>query len=144
LSTTSEQSSYAGVTPRDMSKRSMAAIEAKDREGWLGLFAEDAVVEDPVGPSMLDPEGLGHRGIEAIARFFDEVIAPNDKIKFTINLSYQSGPEVANVGTIDITFPGGSQIASVDLVSTYRIGPDGRLRSLRAHWEPEKMRVRDA
>ncbi|MGO9341320.1 MAG: nuclear transport factor 2 family protein [Acidimicrobiales bacterium] len=141
---TTEQSSYSGLTPRDMSKRSMAAIEAKDRDGWLGLFAEDAVVEDPIGRSMLDPEGLGHCGLEAIARFFDEVIAPNDKIKFTINLSYESGPEVANVGTIDITFPGGSQIASVDLVSTYRIGPDGRLTSLRAYWEPENMRVRDA
>jgi steroid delta-isomerase len=144
LSATTDQTENAGVTPREMSKRSMAAIESKDRDGWLSLFAEDAVVEDPVGPSMLDPEGLGHRGKEAIARFFDDVIAPNDKIEFTIKLSYQSGPEVANVGTIDITFPGGTQIASVDLVSTYRIGKDGRLESLRAHWEPEQMRVRDA
>jgi ketosteroid isomerase-like protein len=127
-----------------MSKRSMAAIESKDRDGWLVLFAEDAVVEDPIGPSMLDPEGLGHRGHDAIGRFFDDVIAPNDKITFKIDLSYQAGPEVANVGTIDITFPGGKQIASVDLVSTYRIGPDGLLESLRAYWEPEQMRVRDA
>jgi steroid Delta-isomerase len=144
LSATEEQSGSAGVTPRDMSKRSMAAIEAKDRDGWLVLFAEDAVVEDPIGPSMLDPEGRGHRGHGAIGRFFDDVIAPNDKITFKIDLSYQAGPEVANVGTIDITFPGGKQIASVDLVSTYRIGPDGRLESLRAYWEPEQMRVRDA
>jgi len=144
LSATEEQNGYAGLTARDVSKRSMAAIESKDRDGWLALFAEDAVVEDPIGPSMLDPEGLGHRGREAIGRFFDDVIAPNDKITFKIDLSYQAGPEVANVGTIDITFPGGKQIASVDLVSTYRISPDGRLESLRAYWEPEQMRVRDA
>ncbi len=144
MTATADQTNGISPTPRDMSKRSMAAIEAKDREGWLSLFTEDAVVEDPIGPSMLDPEGLGHRGQEAIARFFDDVIAPNDKIKFTINLSYQSGPEVANVGTIDITLPGGTQVASVDLVSTYRIGPDGRLASLRAYWEPEKVRLRDA
>jgi ketosteroid isomerase-like protein len=122
----------------------MAAIEAKDRDAWLSLFAEDAVVEDPIGPSMLDPDGLGHQGHEGIGRFFDDVIAPNDGITFTINLSYESGSEVANVGTIEITFPGGKQIASVDLVSTYRIGTDGRLKSLRAYWEPDKMRVRDA
>ena len=62
MSATAEQTRYGGVTAREMSKRSMAAIEGKDRDGWLSLFAEDAVVEDPIGPSMLDPEGLGHRG----------------------------------------------------------------------------------
>src|ERR1700677_4274828 len=108
----------------------MAAIERKDREGWLALFSENGVVEDPIGPSMFDPGGLGHRGKAAIGKFFDEVILPNDSIKFTIRLSYESGSEVANVGTIDITLPGGSQIASVDLVSTYRIDDDGFLTAL--------------
>ena len=42
---------------REMGQRSMALTEAKDRDGWLGLFADDAVVQDPVGPSMFDPEG---------------------------------------------------------------------------------------
>ncbi len=144
MSATTEHAGFDGITPREMSKRSMAAIESKDRDGWLSLFAEDAVVEDPIGPSMLDPEGVGQRGKEAIARFFDTVIAPNDKIEFKINLSYESGLEVANVGTIEITFPGGNQMASVDLVSTYCIGTDGLLKSLRAYWEPDKMRVRDA
>ena len=67
MSATTDKAKNAGVTPREMSKRSMAAIETKDRDGWLSLFAEDAVVEDPIGPSMLDPEGLGHRGKEAIS-----------------------------------------------------------------------------
>ena len=38
---------------RDASLRSMEAVEAADREGWLGLFAADAVVEDPIGESPL-------------------------------------------------------------------------------------------
>jgi steroid Delta-isomerase len=137
-----DENNYAR-SARAMSKRSMAAITSKDRDGWLELFTEDAVVEDPIGPSFLDPEGRGHQGKEAIERFFDEIIAPNDLVSFTINLSYECGNEVANVGTIDITLPGGKQIASVDLVSTYRIGPDGRLVSLRAYWESEQMRFRD-
>lgn len=107
-------------------------------------FTEDAVVEDPVGPSMFDPDGNGHRGKEAIGKFFDNVIGPNDKLKFNVKLSYESGSEVANVGTIDITLPGGTQIASVDLVSTYRVAADGRLEALRAYWEFEQMRFRDA
>ena len=121
----------------------MAAIEGKDREAWLALFTEDGVVEDPIGPSMFDPEGLGHRGKDAIGKFFDEVIFPNDQIKFNIRSSYECGSEVANVGTIDITLPGGSQIASVDLVSTYRINVDGLLTALRAYWEADQMRFRD-
>jgi steroid delta-isomerase len=132
------------ASPREVSKRSMAAIESRDREAWLALFTEDAVVEDPIGPSMFDAEGLGHHGRDAIGKFFDEVIYPNDKIKFTIRASYECGSEVANVGTIDITLPGGTQIASVDLVSTYRIDDDGFLTALRAYWEAEQMRFRDA
>ncbi len=51
-----------GPTARELARRSQAAVEAKDRQAWLGLFAPDAVVADPIGPSPLDPAGLGHRG----------------------------------------------------------------------------------
>jgi steroid Delta-isomerase len=142
--TPSAGGSASAVSPREVSRRSMAAIRAKDRQGWLDLFTEDAIVEDPIGPSMLDPEGRGHRGRGAIGRFFDEVIAPNELVDFKITSSYECGHEVANVGTIEITFPGGTQIATVDLVSTYRVDDTGRLVALRAYWEPDKIRIRDA
>ncbi len=48
---------------------------ASARGAWIALFAPDGVVADPVGPSMFDPDGLGHRGTEAIAAFYDSVIA---------------------------------------------------------------------
>ncbi len=57
-------------TARDLARRSQAAVTAKDRKGWLGLFAADAVVQDPIGPSPFDPDGSGHRGPEAIAAFY--------------------------------------------------------------------------
>ena len=56
---------------------------AKDKENWLALFAEDALVQDPIGKSPLDPEGNGHKGIAAIEKFYDTVIANGD-IEFTI------------------------------------------------------------
>jgi steroid delta-isomerase len=136
--------SSPGPSAREASKRSMAAIEAMDRDGWLALFTEDAIVEDPVGPSMFDPDGKGHRGKEAIAKFFDTVIGPNDSLKFNVRLSYECGSEVANVGTIEITLAGGAQVTEVDLVSTYRVAPDGRLEALRAYWEFDQIRFRDA
>jgi len=52
----------ARPTARELGQRSMAAVEAGDRDGWLALFGDDAVVEDPVGPSMFDPEGRGTGG----------------------------------------------------------------------------------
>ncbi len=117
----------------------MAAVEAGDREGWLALFTDDAVVEDPIGPSAFDPEGRGHRGREAIAAFYDTVIAPNESLAFTINQSFLCGDEIANVGVIRITLAGGAAV-EVDGVYTYRRSPDGRIASLRAYWEPDAVR----
>jgi len=117
----------------------MDAVEAHDREAWLALFADDAVVEDPIGPSAFDPEGEGHRGPEAIAAFYDNVIAANESITFTIRESYLCGDECANVGAIRIAFAGGSAV-EVDGVYTYRRSPDGRIAALRAYWEADKIR----
>src|SRR4026208_1644640 len=57
---------------------SVRNVKAKAKAPWLALCAEDAVIEDPVGVSPLDPSGQGHRGKEAIARFWDTVIAPGE------------------------------------------------------------------
>ena len=126
-------------TARDLGRASMAAVEAGDRTAWLALFAEDAVVQDPVGPSAFDPEGNGHQGLEAIAAFYDNVIGANESIRFTIHQSFLCGDEVANVGVIRIGFAGGGAV-EVDGVYCYRRGPDGRLASLRAYWEAEQIR----
>jgi steroid delta-isomerase len=127
------------ITARELGQASMAAVEAHDREAWLALFADDGVVEDPIGPSSFDPEGKGHRGIEAIAAFYDNVIGVNESIKFTIHQSFLCGDEAANVGVIRITFAGGSAV-EVDGVYTYRRTPDDKIASLRAFWEPEAIR----
>ena len=111
----------------------MAAVAAGDRSAWLALFADNAVVEDPIGPSMFDPEGAGHRGPEAIAAFYDTVIGPN-RIDFDIRESYACGSEVANVGTITTTLPDGSR-AIGEGVYTYRVDDHGRILALRAFWE---------
>lgn len=123
---------------RDASLASMRAVEAGDRAAWLGLFAADAVVEDPIGPSPMDPSGEGHRGPEAIAAFWDSMIGPN-QVRFVIERSHVAGNEVANVGTITTRMPDGA-VVHTDLVITYRVGDDGRVTALRAYWELDKLR----
>jgi steroid delta-isomerase len=125
---------------RELGVRSRAAVAAKDRATWLSLFTEDAVVQDPIGPSPLDPSGLGQRGKAAIAAFYDNVIAVNQSIRFTISQSLLCGPEVANIGVIRITFEGGDAV-EVDGVYVYRQSPEGKIASLRAYWEPDAIRT---
>ena len=122
---------------RDASLRSMEAVEAGDRDGWLGLFAADAVVEDPIGESPLDPSGRGHRGHDAIATFYDTVIGPNE-VTFRIDQSWAAGDEVANVGTIT-TKMGDGTVVHTDGVFTYRVNESGEVVALRAYWEMARL-----
>ena len=96
-------------------------------------------MEDPVGPSAFDPEGKGHRGIEAIAAFYDTVIAANESIRLHHRPVLLCGDEVANVGVIRITFAGGAAV-EVDGIYIYARSPEGKIASLRAFWEPTPIR----
>lgn len=129
-------------TARELGQASMAAVEAGDRDAWLDLFSDDAVVEDPVGPSMFDPEGKGHHGREGIAAFYDNVIGVNESIRFAIRQSFECGDEVANVGTIRINFAAGGAV-EVDGVYCYRVAADGKLGGIRAYWEADQIRSVD-
>jgi len=131
-------------TARDLARRSQAAVHAKDRAAWLGLFAPDALVADPIGPSPLDPTGAGHRGLAAIAAFYDAVIAPNEQISFEIERSYQCGDEVADVGIIRTALPGGRHVVVVRGVYTYRGDGSDKLAALRAYWEFDAAEIIDA
>jgi ketosteroid isomerase-like protein len=122
------------ATARDLSRLSAERVKAHDREGWLGLFEDDAIVQDPVGPSVFDPEGQGHRGRDGIARFYDMAIAPNKDVTFEIHSSYLCGDEVANVVTMHITTRDDATM-QVPAVVVYKQSANGRIASLRAFWE---------
>lgn len=127
---------------RAASLRSRAAVHARDRDAWLGLFAEDAVIADPVGTSPLDPTGDGHRGAEARAAFWDTVIAPNP-VAMDLYASHSGGDEVANVLVISTAFEDASK-AVVDVVAIYRVDEAGLITSLRAFWEFDALRFEPA
>src|SRR3712207_7847446 len=66
---------------RAASQRSYAAVAAGDLDRWLEVYAEDAVIEDPVGPSMFDPDGRGHYGHDGIRAFWEKAIAPIESFR---------------------------------------------------------------
>lgn len=122
---------------RTASRRSMDAVSRGAKDEWLALFAPDAVVEDPVGSSIFDPDGKGHHGTDAISAFWDATIGNAERIAFSVRDSFAAGDEVANVGTITSFLPDGSRL-DAEGVFVYRVGSDGLIRSLRAFWEFER------
>lgn len=128
---------YSDHPARTMSMRSMDCVMRGDRETWLALWAEDGWVEDPIGKSFIDPTGLGHHGPDGRAAFWDNNMAPNS-IVFTLKDSFACGNEVANVADITITLPGGAT-TTCEGVFAYRIDDAGKLLSLRAFWELDRM-----
>ena len=109
---------------------------AKDKENWLALFAKDALVQDPIGKSPLDPEGNGHQGIAAIEKFYDTVIA-NGNIEFTIVESIPCANECANYAQI-VNLVGDIKIET-KMIVIYRINSNNKIESLRAFWDYQKM-----
>jgi steroid Delta-isomerase len=122
---------------RVASRKSMDAVRRRAKDEWVALFAEDGVVEDPVGVSMFDPVGHGHRGHDAIAAFWDKTIAISARLEFDVRDSFAAGAEVANVGTISAFLPDGSRV-DTEGVFVYRVGADGLIVSMRAFWETER------
>jgi steroid Delta-isomerase len=104
----------------------------REKAAWLDLYAEDAIIEDPVGVSPLDPTGQGHRGRAALSSFWDAVIAPG-RMTYRIRESYPCADECANVWSLTNLLPGGAEV-TVDLVSIYRVNAQGKLMSMRAYW----------
>ena len=109
---------------------------AKDKQNWLDLFAEDAIVQDPIGKSPLDPVGDGHKGKEAIEKFYDTVIA-NGNIEFNILESIPCADECANFAQI-VNVVGDVKIET-KMIVIYRVNSDDKIVSLRAFWDYEKM-----
>jgi len=109
---------------------------AKDKEAWLALYADDAIICDPVGVSPLDPTGLGHRGKAAIEKFYDDTIAAND-IVFHIERSYPAGDSVANVVSLDTKM--GDKTMVVEFIAVYQVDDDGKIIAMKAYWDFQQV-----
>lgn len=123
---------------RRVSQRSLDCVSRKAKDEWLDLFADDAVLEDPVGPSFFDAEGKGHSGRDGIGAFWDMAIGPLVEFRATINDSFANGNNVANIGVFSTTLADGTK-ADTELVAAYRLNEDGKIQSLRAYWEIDRM-----
>lgn len=123
---------------RRASIRSYRAIGRKNLEEWLRVYRTDALVADPVGPSMFDPTGGGHRGHDAIRAFWAVAIEPVAAFGFHIVDSHANGRFCADTGTITRRWADGT-VVDTDLVMTFEVDDNGLIRVMRAYWEPERV-----
>lgn len=113
-------------------RSSPAFVAAHDKEGWLGIFARQHVVEDPVGSRPVRSEDPG-----ALATFWDAFIAPN-QIEFRVTRDWVDGFDVVRDVTIVSTLSTGVQVATPAHLIYQTTVDDGALkvRRMAAHWEP--------
>lgn len=119
---------------RELSRKALEAMRAGDRELWLSYWEKDALLEDPVGPSLFDPPGEGHRGVEAIARFYDQVCVRNKEFSYEVRESYLCGNEVATALTFTL-LSHEDEATEMSLITIHKISPAGKLASIRAFWD---------
>jgi ketosteroid isomerase-like protein len=112
------------------------ACEGKGAE-WLELFAENAVVQDPYGPSPMDPSGKGHLGKAAIEKFCADHIRPGG-IRFQIRQTGGGGNACVAVGTITTKSPDG-KVAWCEVVNLYEVDEAGKITLLRSYWDFDAM-----
>lgn len=121
------------------SEASWRCVQAGDREGWLALMADDVLVEDPIGPSVTNPDGTGVRGKEAVGAFFDTNIGPN-QLTITREATFPSSSptEIAYILVLQTRFPNGFT-ATVRGVFTYTVNDEGFITNLRGYWNMDAM-----
>lgn len=112
-----------------------AAFTTGDRDAYVGLFAEDAWIEDPVGTPR-------HEGREAIGGFFDQSSALADSIELR-----RTGP--VRVAAGEGAFPMqarpsiGGATYRVDIIDVMTFDDAGKITTMRAFWDPAEMRAAD-
>src|SRR5512132_1840666 len=85
----------------DAVRRYAGAFAARDREGWLGTFADAATQEDPIGDGV-------RRGKAEIGAFWDMAMAAYSSLEIVPRDIFVNGREAAMAWTIRAVTPGGS------------------------------------
>ena len=102
----------------------LARHAANDLAGVLELFAPEALVEDPVGSPV-------HRGLDAIRTFYSETHRRNGPMTIDrVGPALLGGDEIAAHVRAELDKPGSPP--AMEVIYTIRLGPDGRIASLRA------------
>ena len=128
--------STADSVIRDTIQRYQTTFNNGDREAWLALFADDGVIEDPVGSPARE-------GAVGRAAFWDEVHQrTTDGSVGSVRMI--QGPAVCGLEAawaFELWVPLGDKSAVVAIIDHGVFTEDGRIRSIRAFWNDSTIRL---
>jgi steroid delta-isomerase len=104
----------------------VAAYMANDRAAFLDAFADDGVIEDPVGTPA-------HVGREARGAFWDTVHQLTERMTFDVKDVVVCGDEAAMVFRIHAGAADAGIV--IDAVDIFQVDDDGKIASMRAYWD---------
>jgi steroid delta-isomerase len=115
---------------REVCERYPRMLTEGDVDGLVALYAEDAMVEDPIGSPL-------HRGIDGIRAFYQGAagkvtMSRSGPVRMAANEA--ATPLVVKVG------PEGPDQTALDIISTMVFDEAGRITSMRAYWSMDAMR----
>jgi steroid delta-isomerase len=117
---------------RDTIAEYQRSFSAGDREGWLALFTDDAVLEDPVGSHLAE-------GKDAVAAFWDKMHRQESHATVKPVLAPAvCGNEAAWAFEVHVDVGGVPTVISIIDHGTFT--DDGRIRHIRAFWDPSTIR----
>ncbi len=127
----------------EANKKSIKFASEGNKEAWLALYAEDAVVADPVGVSPMDPSGQGHQGKAAIEQFWDTLIGPSN-IEIRVEKRWTSGVYCCCVAQVARNDLGDGKYADCDMLAVYEVNEDGLIKRMQAYWDFDQLMERIA
>lgn len=106
---------------------------AGDAEGLIELYADDAVVEDPVG-------GAVYEGKAAIAAFYRYAIKTGAKLSLQAPIRASHSNAAAMAFTVELTYEG--QPLCIHVIDVMTFNEAGKFSSMRAYWGKTDMKER--
>ena len=117
------------IALKDIPFTSLSAVKAGDRAGWLALFTDDAVVEDPVG-------SVPKRGLADIRAFYAGALG------FKLQVALE-GPirAVASEAAFpfSVSFEVKGQRTTIRPIDVFRFNEAGRVVHMRAFFGPSDI-----
>ncbi|QFU75039.1 steroid delta-isomerase [Halioglobus maricola] len=105
--------------------RYVEAFEKQDMAIIRDIYADNAVVEDPVGTDL-------HEGIEAVCAFYEGALSSGAKLAIT-------GPVRSAANTAAFPFQVNMGEMSIDIIDVFEFDDQGKVVSMKAYWGPDNM-----
>jgi steroid delta-isomerase len=109
-----------------------AAIQAFDLEAWVGTFAEDGQLYDPVGT----PSITGHT---ELAQFFQKMFSQFENVEVNKDSMFVLGNQAAVKWTAAGITKSDRQF-KIEGIDVFHVNDSGKIQTLLAYWNPETLK----